>query len=379
MTHIRHYSTIVDGIFGKGSCTLDKTSTETNPIIGALSNTTGFTPFYLNFVARLKRLKDAYDGHPSRDSLLTQVNEIGSRRNWQGAAAELAAIGFFCSGLEWLLESPRLDVDIHVSESLAGKFGMKKANLDVYFKRFGIYTDVKVLKDNVTEVIEGILQEVWNNGRPTVGVEYPNDVSVDDVRDHREALCHHLRSELASGKKPEIVDCTSIVNDLKIRLRWQGGVLITESTYSPYKHAKELHRLPMQHAKKFVLSRPFFLTFVVFPWFNNVITDFYAINTTFYRSLARRTFCQYRYDSTLFSDLFHDYTGTETVHEVVEELGGILFLEDECITNDSAESTEKAHYYENPNAKRPVMTGIMQDYLIGCVGGEIDDFKYDNY
>ena len=379
MTHIGHYSTLVDGIFGMGSCTLDTKSAATNPIIGALSDATCFATFQLNFSARLKRLKDAYDGQVSQDSLLTQVNEIGNPNNWQGAAAELAAIDFFLGGREWLLESPCLDVDIPVSESLAGKFGMKKANLDVYFKHFDTYTDVKVLKDNVTEIIEGILQEVWNNGRPMVGVEYPNDVSVDDVKKHRIALGDHLQSVLGANTIPETVDCTSIVDDLIIRLRWQGGVLVTESTYSPYKHAKELHRLPMQHAKKFVLSRPFFLTFVVFPWFNNVITDFCGINRTFYRSLARRTFCQYRYDSTLFSGLFQNYTGTETVHEVMEELGGILFLEDECITSDSAESTVTAYYYDNPNAKRPVMTGFMQEYLIECVGGEIDDFRHDNY
>ena len=112
MTHIRHYSTIVDRIFGTDSCTLDPTSTETTPIIGALSNTTGFTRFQMNFVDRLNRLKDAYKGHPSRNSLLTQVNEIGNPKNWQGAAAELATIDFFCSDRDWLPESPRLDVKI---------------------------------------------------------------------------------------------------------------------------------------------------------------------------------------------------------------------------------------------------------------------------
>ena len=379
MTHIRHYSTIVDGIFGTDSCTLDPTSTETNPIIGALSNTTGFTPFQVNFVARLNRLKDAYEGHSSREGLLTQVNEIGSQKNWQGASAELAAIDFFCSGRDWLPESPRLDVNIPVSKSLASKFGMTEANIDVYFKHFDTYTDVKVLKDNVTEVIEGIFKEVWKNRRPMILVEYPNDVSAYDVITHRRALLNHLQTEFAACKKPEIVDCTSIVNGLIIRLRWKGGVLTTESTYSPYKHAKELHRLPMQHAKKFVLSRPFFLTFVVFPWFNNMITNFCGQNRTFYRSLARRTFCQYSNDSTLFSALFEKYTGTERVHEVMKELGGILFLEDECITNDYSDSTVKAYYYENPNAKHPPMIGSMHDYLIGCVSGDIDDFRYDNY
>ena len=212
-----------------------------------------------------------------------------------------------------------------------------------------------------------------------VGVEYPYDVSAEDVICQRKAIINHLRTELAIRKKPEIVDCTPIVNDLVIRLKWQGGVLITESTYSPYKHAKELHRLPMKHAKKFVLSRPFFLTFVVFPWFNSVITDFCARNITFYRALARRTFCQYRNDRKVFSSLFKEYNGTETVHEVMRGLGGILFLEDRCITSDSSNSTVKAFYFENPNAKRRPLSGLMYDYFIGCGIDEIDDFRYDNY
>ena len=379
MTGTSNYINIVDRIFGTGSCALNAANKATNPIIGALSNATRFSTFRVNFIERLKRLRDVYDGHPSRNSILRQVNEIGLDRNWQGAAAELAAVDFFCSGQQWLIESPHLDVDIPVSQSLAKKFGMTMANLDVYFKHFDIYTDVKVLKDNVTQAIEQILQRVWTNGRPTVGVEYPYDVSADNVICQRKAILNHLRTELANRKKPEFVDCTSIVNDLIIRLKWQAGVLITESTYSPYRHAEELHRLPMKHAKKFVLSRPFFLTFVVFPWFNSVITDFCEQNSTLYRALARRTFCQYRNDCRVFSSLFEEYKGTETVHEVMRELGGILFLEDRCITSDSSNSTVKAFYFENPNAKRRPLSGPMYDYFIGCGVDKVDDFRHDNY
>ena len=57
----------------------------------------------------------------------------------------------------------------------------------------------------------------------------------------------------------------------------------------------------MQHAKKIVLSQPFFLTFVVFPWFNNVITVEkigFSIDGE-----------QYSSDSTLFSVYGTDFDG----------------------------------------------------------------------
>ena len=383
MTPIEHYSRIVDQIFGAASFTPKEPHTQTTPIVQALSDTTAsFKTFQVNFRDRLSRLGSAYEDHPSCESLLTQVKEVGDPNNWQGAAAELAAIDFFCRDRDWLDEAPHLDVSLPAAESLACKFKMQQANLDLHFQEFDVYTDVKVLKDNVTEVIDGVLDEIWPSGKPMVLPEYPSDLDVKDVGENRNALVKHLRAQLAALGKPTVVDCTSIVDDLRFRLEWTCGPLFAESSYSPYRHAMELHRLPMHHAKKFTLARPFFLTFVVFPWFNSVITDFCDGNRTFYRSLARRVFCQYRSDPTLFSALYKKYTGAETVHEVMKELGGILFLEDRSISSESSDSTVKAYYYGNPNANRPVMGGLMEDYLTGLIGsvrGEIDDFRYDNY
>jgi len=371
---------IIEGIFGPGTCTLDPSSNDTNDVIDALSATSGFGTFQANFMMRLRRLKEAYDGHPSMPALLIQVNQVGDRNNWQGAVAELAAIDFFVSDRNWLPNSPQLDVNIDVSDSLASKFGMKVANLDVHFEHFDVYSDVKVLKDNVTEILEGIYGDIWPGTRPLIKPEYPKDTSSDDVKAKRPYLLDLLRREIDDGKQPIFIDCSSVVDGLKIRLRWTGGVLAAESSYSPYKYANEFHRLPLQHAKKFVISRPFFLTFVIFPWFNSIVTDFCDDNKTFYRSLARRVFCQYKHDASLFSSMFRKYSGAETIYEVSQELGAILFLEDKSINGENLDATNViGYYYENPNGHRAPSNGTMGDYLRGCIRGDYDDFKHDNY
>jgi hypothetical protein len=216
-------------------------------------------------------------------------------------------------------------------------------------------------------------------GGPLIHPLYPKDEGHDGLQEKRSAVAAMLRDAVADGRKPTRVDCSSIVDGLQFQLDWTHGVLVTETSYSAYRHAEEFHRLAFLHAKKFVIARPFFLTFVVFPWFNNNVTDFHAANKIFYRSFARRVFCQYRHDPTQLSAWYSKFTGNETIHAVAEQLGAILFLEDNSIMGmDSEDVNVAGFYYENPNGLRSPTQGMMKTHLHSLVR-EYDYFEHDNY
>jgi hypothetical protein len=351
-----------------------------NPVIGALASTTDFDKFRKNFIARLGRLNESYRAHASRQALLTQVNQVADPQNWQGAVAELAAYDLFNSKRDFLVESPYLDVRIDVNYSLGRFFGMQEANLDIHFKDFEVFTDIKVLKDNVTEILYGIKRQVLPNPRPLVIFEYPRDIGYELVQSKRPQILRIFKIALGDGRTPGEIDCTQAVPGLVARLNWNQGMIIAESGYSPFKHAEELHKLSFHHAKKFVTSHPFILTFVIFPWFNSIINDFCEANTIFYRAFARRVFCQYQADPTAFSSLMPGYSGSESISEVSEYLGGIFFVEDRSIEGDDPNDTNtQGFYYENPNAILRPSQGAMDMYLRQVATSLYDDFSHDNY
>ncbi len=374
------YSQLVDEIFGAGSATFETSSTETNPIIGALHATDDFQQFRANFRRRLERLGSVYGGsHSHRPTLLKAVNEIAYANNWHGAAAEVAALDYFLSARDFLPDEPELDVYIDGQRTfhrLLGHTG--DANLDLHFAEYDCFTDVKCLKDNVKELLEGIYAEAFSEPAPSVHLEGRLDMDPDVVRTNRAALLRELRAAVAGGAKPPYI--RSEVVPISFRLRWDPGVLVSEGSYSPYRHAREWQRLPFGHAKKFVRDAYCFITFVSFPWFNGLITDFGDSNRIFYRSMARRVFMQHRHDNRSFSELAPKFQGTETIHEVSQVLGGILFLEDDAILGaNPAAINVRGYYYGNPNAhKRPHEAGFV-DYLHSLNLKAFDDFGNDNY
>lgn len=380
MTACERYQDTIDLIFGVGTCRIPaQYASSTNNVLGALADPLEFDQFRDNFLARLRRLQRAYSGHPGWPSLLTQVAEVASPTGWQGAFSELAAFDCFNSTSDYLMAAPSIDVSIDASRALAGRFGRAKANLDVHIADFDLFTDVKVLKDNVSEILEGIYREVWPVRRPLVHHQFPN-ATFEALRDSRALVAAELRTSVEDQKKPRIVDLDAIVPGLRIHMEWERGVLVSHGTYSPFAHARETHRLPFLHVKKFVVDRPFFLTLVTFPWFNNVITDFAGANTIFYRALARRVFCQYRHDLTRFAAWEPEFAGEETVWEVSRYLGGILVLEDQSISGSKpSEANVRGHYYENPNALYSPSAGLAFDYLREVVDGRYDLFEHDNY
>lgn len=165
MTPLENYSKLINGIFGFGTASFNSKLSTSNNVIGALNHVGKFSRFEKNFIVRLKRLHRIYGGHGNLlKRILIQVNEIASEKNWQGAFAELAAFDHLNNDLlatnNYLFDPIIADVTLPKEQSFAFELNKKETNLDGYIEEFDIYFDIKVLKDNVAEILEGIYKQL---------------------------------------------------------------------------------------------------------------------------------------------------------------------------------------------------------------------------
>ena len=372
---------MVDAVFGQSVVSVNDNGCDENPIGVALTKASTFPQHQANLSARLQRLQSAYQGHDSEADLHKTVAELGSPSNWPGALAELAPLNHFCPASSGYGQAPQLNVDLPAADPVAGDVGKTVANLDLLLESAGIYSDVKVLKDNVTEILSGVIHRLGALAPPVWHVEYTSDSGYDNIKSSLASIEHKVKAATNCGKQPVEVDCTDVIAGLKLRFLWDAGVLLTQTTFHPYRHARATAELPVIHAKKFVKIAPFFLTFVVHPWFNNVVPPTECANLQYYRAMARRSFLDAARLNRPFKTAHAAYTGAGTVGDFLEHLGGILFLEDRSLNGtDPSEANVRAYYYENPRAQRkPSARELFREFLNDAGLEVFDDFQYDDY
>ena len=386
MTAVENYSRIIDSIFGTGTTTFDITKDLYNHVIGALNNPTEYNEFTINFTSRLERLKKIYSTHPNYlIEIIVQVNEIANIKNWKGAFAELAAYDHLNSDIlnhrSYIYNPIQPNVTLPKEKSFALELG-KSANLDGYVEDRPLYFDVKCLKDNVTEILTGIYNDLKVHlGTDDIHItaEHELNISYEDFQKKRNSLLNELKTGLNTTTKKTYLK-SNIVSDLSYRILWGGGILTAERSYHPFSHAKDFHRTIFNYANKFIKDEPTVIVLVVFPWYNLVISDFGGSNMKFYRSLARRVFCQYIHDPTKFKEFNSSFIGEQTIFEVSKHLSGIIFLEDNTILSSEPDKTNvKSFVYLNPNAVKRLTRSLANDFIRGLHNTEYDDFEYDNY
>lgn len=385
MTSLENYSELIDGIFGAGTTSFDNKLSTTNRVIGALNHAGDFSRFKNNFTARLKRLHLLYGGHSNLlRPILIQVNEIASEKNWQGAFAELAAFDHFNNDLfmtnNFLFDPIIADVTLPKEQSFANELNKKEANLDGYLEEFDIYFDIKVLKDNVTEILDGIYKQLKLD-HPTllnVSAEYDLGISYGVLQSKRKLLLNELSDALRGGISLSN-HRSKVIPDLSFVFTWKAGVSFAIRSYSPFRHAENHHKNIFIYANKFLKAKPTLIVLVNFPWYNQILNQSPDIEV-FQRSYARRVFCQYKNNGSPFSDYYPDFSGTQSIFEVSTHLSGIVFLNDNTILSDDPESTNvTCSIYLNPNAKHQISRGMAHSFLTGLCNKMFDDFEDDNY
>jgi len=356
-----------------------------NNIIGTLCYKDEYIEFKKNLKNRLVRLRDKYQGTLFFNDLLTTIKNVADYNNWEGAYAELVAYDILWNKF---VSSPlSLNNTFPASESYAQEMGYKETNEDGFIPDMNLYFDVKILSDTVGHILKGIIDKSLKNTNQRVQCsilpEYPLDDDEDDYNGrNRGLLCKELTTYLAKNNQKKTGTFffkSLILPRLGYRIQWGGGINSTESCFNPYRHAEETRHLVFKrYTKKIMKNQIFMLVFVNFPWYNNKIIDFGGHDDIYYRSLARRTFCEYKNSKELLRNIVKNYQGDQTIFEVSRHLAGIIFINDNSIKEDSY----KVNVMLNPNTIHN--TDSVIDYLRhlvchGVKGSIIDDFRYDNY
>lgn len=384
MNDLEYYAALINGIFGPGTATFDTAAGHSNHVIGALNHTGDFDAFKLNFAARLKRLQTVYLTHPDLPKVLVKVNEISSKKNWHGAYAELAAYDHLNSNLSarqpFLTEPVIPELILPKEDSFAAEHQKTLTDLDGFIDEFNLCFDIKVLKDNIDEILQGIYAPLIakHNGLGHIAAEYDMTISFGVLQQKRTDLLSELDARLSANPQLRRYHSKQIP-ELSFVFTWQAGVSTAVRSYGPYGHAKNHHQNIFIYAGKFLKTRPTMIVLVSFPWYNQVLNQQRDLSV-FQRAYARRVFCQYIHDFRPFTIYNPKFSGTETIYEMSTHLSGIIFLDDNAILSDDPGQTNvRCSVFLNPNAKHKLAGSLAIHYLDAICNLEFDDFKDDNY
>lgn len=427
MKDIENYEILLRKIFKKDFQGIDTKKDVTNNIIRALNEKKDFFVFISNFKHRLSRLYAIYKNSPKNLKVIIERSiEIASKNNWQGAYAELVAYDYLNSCKDLLANPISLDCTLKNDESYAIEMGQKQdSNLDCYVPDLNIYFDIKSLKDNNTEIFNRIVKNISTfYGLKNLHIlkEYDNDNLYFELQSHFCDLYNELKKVIWGVLESAVEQCqpetnakvipenfkmimkkasveqkkkvvhyiqssktkhfkSKCIKGLSYVIGFDRGIYYTESTYSPYKHAKDFSGSIFKYANKFLKKKPSILIFVTTPWYNNIITSLCESNKEFYRACARRFFIQYKdvtYDKTK-KNFIPDFNGEDSLYQISSHLSGIIFIEDNSKDEKRYNKTNLSSYiYLNPNSSNNLNI-VSIDYLHSLDAKVFDNFKYDNY
>jgi hypothetical protein len=128
---------------------------------------------------------------------------------------------------------------------------------------------------------------------------------------------------------------------MKFSVRAPQRVQVTQRESSPARAANENAEYPFRFAKQFARHKPFFLFFVIHPWFSGSLhVNFDGSLDQFTGEFAKQFFCQFESDKQMLFGL--------TRAEVARLLSGIVFV-DAWELQQAAKKT-KYRLFLNPNA-----------------------------
>lgn len=383
MTNSENFKQMVDHIFGKDVVDV-KLCDANNNVIGGLNSPDNFENFKVNFEKRLVSLKQKYEKTSEYKKILDQIALIADDRNWEGAYAELVAYDILNLDDNISIE---IDKTLPATESYAAEMGNEETNEDGYISCFDSYFDVKILSDTVKTLLNSIIQDAKNKvglGKDChIQPQYNIDDDNQDYQTNRRQLVNELADALSNlPKDAKQIVTSNIISGLSYKIQWGAGIITTESSYEPYRNAKNWHNFIFKrYTKKIMKNNRFYLVFVNFPWYNNLVNDVFGYNEIFYRALSRRVFMQNRHTGMLMNTIVPQYQGKETVYEVSQRITGLIFIDDFSIDK---EGRYAAYIYLNPNAVNKFIH-MEYYYLLNIANygtknkGIVDNFEYDNY
>jgi hypothetical protein len=291
------------------------------------------------------------------------------RRDHYGRFAELSAY-------DWLLRC-NIQISAQIPLTSTEVLGANGATLDGKADYVGFYFDIKAfgfhgnlarrLKERLEKELPGkviLIEESW-------------DLSVEVF-------------EKLISKAPEIARGLELrksqsFDRLRIRMEDRKPVQMSAITIDPYLLASENAKYAFRFSNQFARNAPFFLIFVAHPWLSQGMFhhDFAGSDTTFTRSLARRTFMQFTNDTNVVNAVCSNAATDVTFADAAKLLSAIIFLNvwpsEAYPTGASESSPAPVWVYLNPRAAHPITRDNARLFAEINPHIAIDDFVNDDY
>jgi hypothetical protein len=390
---LKNYQQILGNIFGDEATKAEKTKKfRSNNILSALNSDRkvfDYSEFKNCFIKRLERLNVLY---------LKDLSEILTNlqtSKWEGAYAELIALDYLNYHLK--IKNNIADLPIRINKPVNSNVSLKKlfdedktkknGDVDGYYKYSDIYYDVKILSSYKNNILANLYDDLRREHKNVYFQDNCNyNFDFNEIKKKRKEIIEELNLAIINNvdkfsSKTIKGLCFEIIRNICVR------PLITD----PFNYAEKHYKMFLQksYVQKFLDSRPFFIICVSCPWFDTPIniSDFAHLNKIFYRSVARRVFCQYKNLNVKYNDFLKEKfketcsDNNISAFEVSKKLSGILFLEDLSTLNQNININSinvKGYFYLNPNADNP-----LNRLLDICIDHkslhEIENFQHDNY
>ena len=351
LTDISKYADFVNAIFGENSAKFK--NPEWNNVIGAFANPEGFAEFNANFGGRLRRIEAATKVDPTlRKDVLDAVNRVVTGE-WGGAYAELCALDYFLAAPLTGPGHVELDRSLTASSALASEMGMKTANHDMHLKTIGVSMDTKNLSDKTGRILKGITDQFIKYNKKiesmTILPTYDHDVDFTLYKENRSKLLAELVNSVdVEARTPQL--SSQVIPGLSYQFAWDAGTYCSVSTYSPWYHATNHHKLLFDHIKKFSRVEPTVIVYVLFPWSGEQTQPGFGWEE-FQTDFGTKFFNNYIGSVDLASKFNPKVKSNISAGEVTKHLSGVVFLYDNSITAKAPEQINvDASFVWNKNA-----------------------------
>jgi hypothetical protein len=379
---VKKYKDFLQKIFRGNFDKLDKLSS-TNSYIKLIDSDLNSKLILLD---RLERINTVYQRYYTVNVIEDHLIQLANPHQnfWVGAYAELIGIDFLLKDYyvgDYSISPPELNKSIDGKDVLVDS-GKGTGNFDIYFPNHDIYLDIKsyrhVTPEIINEIFEFLKKKLNLSDDVIIMPEYFMDDNIEKLKESKNEIIKRLEEAL-------IKKHTSVVLDeleLTLIINYGNRFASATSEYSPFKAAARNNKSIFRFANKFHKNRPFFIVYIISPYFSGPVSSKMMGNIEFYRSYCRRVFMSYNNRKDKLVNWNSEYykltngTGEYTLHDASKLLTGIIFIED----NLKRLTPLTSYLYLNPNASNSLKPRFENElFSHGIIADYFDDFMHDNY
>jgi hypothetical protein len=315
-------------------------------------------------VARINAIADTFEVLTTRNGAKqTTIKDLAkgllTSRSFYGTLCEVASYGW--------LQKAGVDFRIQVARSGSEVLNANGTDVDGTIPLLDLDFDIKAFGLEVY-LARLFCADLEASLKAKVSIEGPMDVGVKTIEQF-----------LFREKERVITDLKSVGLSKIPALGWTfhvraGPVHVSVTEASPYRLAEENRYYAFKTARQFSQTRPFILILAISFRFNPILSvNFEDSTDVALRSLARRTFLQFRSSSQPITD-FDSGASPIPLSDAAALVSGMLFID--------IDDPQGARFFLNPAAKHLVtryQADQMFDFKAEHCCRVIEDFTYDVY